>query len=112
MNRQLRILSGLHRGAEVSMGREERCVIGASAECSVVLFDAHVAQKHCVVQADAFGLSCRALDAPIRVGDREVAAGEVTRLEELELIRCGQAVLSVGSEKSDWSMAERALEHS
>jgi type III secretion system YscD/HrpQ family protein len=112
MNRQLRILSGLHRGAEVSMGRDERCVIGSGAECSIVLFDAGVARKHCVVQSDAFGLSCRALEAPVTVGDREIAPGEVTRLEELEPIRCGQAVLGVSTENADWSIAERALENS
>ena len=111
MNRQLRILSGLHRGAEVSIGREDRCVIGSGAECSVVLFDAHVAHKHCVVQSDAFGLSCRALEAPVTVGQREIAPGEVTRLEELELICCGQAVLGVGGDDADWSSAERALQH-
>lgn len=110
MNRQLRILSGLHRGAEVPIGREQRCVIGSSAECSIVLFDAQVAPKHCVVQSDAFGLSCRALDAAVTIGDREIAAGEVAKLADFTLVRCGQAAFSVGSEAGDWSIPERALQ--
>jgi hypothetical protein len=110
MNKQVRILSGLHRGAEVPMGREQRCVIGSSADCSIVLFDAQVAPSHCVVQSDAFGLSCRALDAAITIGDREIAAGEVAKLEDFALVRCGQAAFSVGPETGDWSIPERALQ--
>ncbi len=41
-----------------------------------------VARKHCVVQSDAFDLSCRAPKLQSAVGDCEIAPGEVTRLEE------------------------------
>ncbi len=108
MSKQVRILSGLHRGAEVSVA-SEHCVIGSDPECSIVLFDPQVAPRHCVLQADEFGLSCRALDAAISVDDRPVAAGEVAKLEDFSLIRCGQAALSIGPQNGDWSIAERAL---
>lgn len=109
MSRQLRILSGLHRGAEVSLDREQRCVVGSSGDCSVVLFDAQVAPRHCVIQLDDFGLSCRALDAPVMLGERELAPGEVAKLDDLAPIRCGQAVLCAGPEGAQWP-SEEALQ--
>lgn len=108
MSKQVRILSGLHRGAEVAV-TSEHCVIGSDPECSIVLFDPQVAPRHCVLQADEFGLSCRALDAAVTIDDRPVAAGEVAKLEDFSLIRCGQAALSIGPPSGDWSIAERAL---
>jgi hypothetical protein len=62
-----------------------------------------------VLQADEFGLSCRALDAAVTIDDRQIAAGEVAKLEDFSLIRCGQAALSIGPAGGDWSIAERAL---
>ena len=109
MSKQVRILSGLHRGAEVTVANDEHCVIGCDPECSIVLFDPQVAPRHCVLQADEFGLSCRALEAAVVVDDRPIAAGEVAKLEDFSLIRCGQAALSIGPPQGDWSIAERAL---
>lgn len=114
MSRQLRILGGLHRGAEVTLAREQRCVIGSSADCSIVLFDAQVAPRHCVIQSDDFGLSCRALDAAVTLvradGERELAPGEVAKLDDFTPVRCGQAALSVGPATGEWSVAEHALQ--
>lgn len=109
MSKQVRILSGLHRGAEVTVASDEHCVIGSDPECSIVLFDPQVAPRHCVLQADEFGLSCRALDASVTIDDRQIAAGEVAKLEDFSLIRCGQAALSIGPPNGDWSLAEREL---
>lgn len=109
MSKQVRILSGLHRGAEVTVASDEHCVIGSDPECSVVLFDPQVAPRHCVLQEDEFGLTCRALDAAVTIDDRQIAAGEVAKLEDFALIRCGQAALSIGPMQGDWSIAERAL---
>jgi type III secretion system YscD/HrpQ family protein len=108
--RQLRILSGLHQGAAVTLGEEARCLVGSDAQCSVVLLDKQVAPRHCLVQVDAFGSSCRALDASIAVGERQLAAGEVAKLDDFAVVRCGDAALSVGPSDGDWTLAERALQ--
>lgn len=109
MSKQVRVLSGLHRGAEVAMAEHGQCVVGADAECTIVLFDPNVAPRHCVLQEDDFGLSCRALDAAVTVDDRSLAPGEVAKLDDFSLIRCGQAAFSIGPPQGDWSVAESAL---
>ncbi len=109
MSKQVRILSGLHRGAEVAMAEHGQCIVGADADCSIVLFDPNVAPRHCVLQEDSFGLSCRALDAAVTVDDRPLAPGEVAKLDDFSLIRCGQAALSIGPAQGNWSIAESAL---
>jgi type III secretion system YscD/HrpQ family protein len=109
MSKQVRILSGLHRGAEVTLAGDDRCVVGSDAECSIVLFDPLVAPRHCVLQVDEFGVTCRALDASVSVDSEQLAPGEVTKLEDFTLIRCGQAALSVGPAQGDWKIAEQAL---
>ncbi len=110
MSRQLRILSGLHQGAAVTLEHEERCLIGSDAQCSVVLLDRQVAPRHCVVQIDDFGLTCRAIDAPVLLGERQLAASEVAKIEDFTLIRCGEAALAVGPPQGDWTIAERAVQ--
>ncbi|MET0534001.1 MAG: FHA domain-containing protein [Steroidobacter sp.] len=110
MSRQLRILSGVHRGAELALDDQERCLVGSAAQCSVVLFDSQVAPRHCLVQLDDFGLTCRALDAPVSVGERKVAVGEVAKLDDFVPVRCGEAAFAVGPENGDWTIAERALQ--
>lgn len=109
MSKILRVLSGLHRGAEVPLAAEERYVIGSDAQSAVILCDRGVAAQHCVISADAYGWTCRALDAPLSVGDRELGKGEATDVDEFELIRCGDAAFSVGPAVGDWSAAELAL---
>lgn len=109
MNKQVRILSGLHRGAEVSVASDDRCVVGSDAECSIVLFDPQVAPRHCVLQVDEFGVTCRALDASVSIDNEPLNPGEVATLEDFALIRCGQAALSVGPAQGDWKIAEHAL---
>jgi type III secretion system YscD/HrpQ family protein len=108
MSKQVRILSGLHRGAEVTLA-DQPCVVGSDAECSIVLFDPQVAPRHCVLQADQFGMTCRAIDAPVTIDDRELAPGSIAKLDHYALIRCGQAALSIGPPQGDWTLAERAL---
>lgn len=110
MSKQLRILSGVHRGAELALDDRERCVVGSAAQCSVVLLDSQVAPCHCLVQLDDFGPTCRALDAPVSVGERKIAAGEVARLEDFVPVRCGEAAFAVGPDNGDWTIAERALQ--
>ena len=110
MSKVLRVLSGLHRGAEVPLDTDERYIIGSDAESAVVLCDRGVAARHCLIAADDYGWTCRALDASVMVGNRELKKGEATSVEEFELIRCGAAAFGVGPALGDWSGAELALQ--
>lgn len=109
MSKQLRILGGLHRGAELPFAALEHYVIGSDAQCAVVLGDAGVAARHCVIAGDDYGATLRAIDAPVSVAGRDVRPGEVVSLDDFQLVRCGEAVLGVGPERGDWSAAQRAL---
>lgn len=110
MNKQLRILKGLHHGAIIEIGPHERHLIGSDAECSVVMSDPGLAPRHCVIGSDDYGMTCRALDGAVSIDGRELAPGETRSLEDFAIIQCGGATLSVGPVAGDWSPATRALQ--
>lgn len=110
MNRQLRVLKGLHHDASVALTGQERHLVGSDAQCSVVLCDPGVAPRHCVIASDDYGLTCRAIDAPLSIGGRQIKPGETASLEDFALIQCGTATLGVGPAEGDWSSAFRAMQ--
>src|SRR5690242_9273608 len=109
VNRQLRILSGLHAGAQTVCDESTRYLIGSDPACSIVLCDEGVAAKHCLIAFDEFGMSCRAVTGTVLVDGREVRAGETVSVEDLQVIQCGPVTLCVGPILGDWSRAGEAL---
>lgn len=110
MNKQLRILKGLHHGASIEIGPQERHLIGSDAQCSVVMSDPGLAPRHCVIGSDDYGMTCRALDGAVSIDGDTLAPGETRSLEDFAIIQCGGATLSVGPVAGDWSPATRALQ--
>lgn len=110
MNRQLRVLKGLHHDATVALTGQERHLVGSDPQCSVVLCDPGVAPRHCVIASDDYGLTCRAIDATLSVGGRQIKPGETTSLEDFAPIQCGTATIGVGPAEGDWSSAFRAMQ--
>jgi hypothetical protein len=108
LNRQVRILSGLHIGAQTSCDDTARYLVGSDPACSIVLCDEGVAARHCLIAIDEFGMTCRAVDAAVLVDGREVRPGQAVSIEDLQVIQCGPVTLSVGPVLSDWSQAGRA----
>lgn len=102
--RTLHFAQGLQRGVDVPLEAGSVCVVGSSPEaCTLVLFDDGVAARHCALTLDGDGrINCTAFDAPVRVGERELKAGESMTLPDLVPLRCGDAMLLVGPEGSDW----------
>jgi hypothetical protein len=110
MNKQLRILKGLHHGAIIEIGAQERHLIGSDAQCSVVMCDSGLAPKHCVIGNDDYGMTCRALEGAVSIDGTRLEPGEACSLDDFAIIRCGDAAFSVGPVAGDWSIATRAVQ--
>lgn len=109
MNRQLRILKGLHHGAAMELAVREQHLIGSDAQCAVVMCDSGIAPRHCVIGADDYGMTCRALGGPVTIDGRQIKPGETRSLEDFAILQCGAATMSVGPAEGDWSIATRAM---
>jgi hypothetical protein len=105
IRRSLHIARGAQRGADLPLEAGRTVVIGADAKrCDIVLRDAGVARCHCVLAIDARShVVCTALDAAVRIGQRELPPGASMAMPDFLPLRCGQATLLVGPEGSDWS---------
>ena len=71
----LRVVSGLHAGAERELAGGEMILIGSGDDCDMVLADAGVAARHALLSFVNGRFSLRALDAPLHVA---TAAGTPT----------------------------------
>lgn len=105
IRRSLHIARGAQRGADLPLDAGRTCVIGADANaCDIVLRDEGVAPRHCALALDARShVICTALDAAVRVGQRELPPGASMAMPDFLPLRCGRATLLVGPEGSDWS---------
>lgn len=97
---ELRVLSGLHRGASLPLGGE-RYVIGASDDADVVLLDPGVAGRHATLRHDGERWLLAALEGNIR------GAGSDEELEEHLLAsgdsaRIGAVWISVANAAAPW----------
>lgn len=107
--RQIHVLSGLHHGATAELPGEGKIVIGSDFSSGVVLCDGGVAAAHCQISSDKFGMSCRALDAPIVIDGRRIAPGEIAALVDGQIVECGKAAFSVGASSTDWQRLQQRL---
>lgn len=105
--RQIYVLSGLHHGATAELPEDGKIVIGSDFASAVVLCDGDVAAAHCQISSDKFGMSCRALDAPVAIDGKRVAPGEVAALTDGQIIECGKAAFSVGATSTDWQRLQQ-----
>jgi hypothetical protein len=103
------VLSGLHHGATAELPSEGKIVIGSDFSSGVVLCDGGVAAAHCQISSDKFGMSCRALDAPIAIDGRRIAPGEIAALSDGQIVECGKAAFSVGASSTDWQRLQQRL---
>lgn len=97
----MRVLTGIHAGAEALLSDEE-AVLGSAEDCDFVLDDAALLDRHIVLRADAGGAVLRVLDtgSPVQVDGRDVQ-GEVG-LEAYQVICIGGLSLAVGPADAVW----------
>ncbi|MEM9618001.1 MAG: type III secretion system inner membrane ring subunit SctD [Pseudomonadota bacterium] len=99
---QLRVISGLQRGAGMDL-QHGRYLVGSGENCDVVLTDDYVAEAHLVIEVTDGALKVEACDGPVAVGDKLLQPGEETLADAPLAISLGQTGLGVGDPETDWS---------
>jgi type III secretion protein D len=97
---ELRVLSGLHRGATLPLDDHPH-VIGASDDADVVLVDPGIEEKHASLSLTEFGWSLSALDGGLCTADSNQAQTSID-LEPGEFARLGGIWLTVVEQDARW----------
>lgn len=93
----LRVVSGLHTGAERGLEGGEMILIGSGDDCDMVLADAGVAPHHALLSFVGGRFSLRALDAPLHVGTALVHPGDPIELDRVQRVGLGEAAIAFGA---------------
>lgn len=93
----LRVVSGLHSGAERELAGGEMILIGSGEDCDMVLADAGVASHHALLSFLDGRFSLRALDAPLHVGTAMIHPGDPVELDRVQRVGIGEAAIAFGA---------------
>ena len=93
----LRVVSGLHSGAERELDGGEMILIGSGEDCDMVLADAGVASHHALLSFLDGRFSLRALDAPLHVGTAMIHPGDPVELDRVQRVGIGEAAIAFGA---------------
>lgn len=101
----LKILAGVHAGAEVTLSDEE-ATLGRDDVCDFVLDDAGVADRHLRLRTDPDGVRLTVLDpgSPVAVDGKPVEGG--LDLQPYQVVSCGGLALAVGPVGQAWPNIE------
>ena len=102
----LKILSGVHVGAEVVLSTTE-LVLGQNESCDLVLDDVSLSDRHISLRMDGEQALLTLLDTarPIYVGEQKMERGELTP-EPFQLISIGTLFLVVGPVDAEWPVID------
>lgn len=95
----LRIVGGLHAGANRTLAEQEMILVGSGEDCDIVLADPGVASHHALISLVNGRFTLRALDAPLKVGGSVVHPGDPVDLTGVERVGMGEAALAFGAEE-------------
>lgn len=93
----LRVVSGLHAGAERDLAGSEMILIGSGDDCDMVLADAGVAAHHALLSFVDGRFSLRALDAPLHVGTAMIHPGDPIELDRVQRVGIGESAIAFGA---------------
>lgn len=93
----VRVVSGLHSGAERELAGGEMILIGSGEDCDMVLADAGVAPRHALLSFINGRFSLRALDAPLHAGTAMVHPGDPIELDRVQRIGIGESAIAFGA---------------
>ncbi|MBO9664243.1 FHA domain-containing protein [Dokdonella sp.] len=107
----LRVLAGVHAGAERKLQESSFLMIGSSDDCDLIFSDAGVAAHHCIVTRNGEDLAVRAVDAEVRIDDRVLHPGDPQEIKPFSLLRIGGACFALGPHWSErWQTLLSQLE--
>lgn len=94
--RILRLIAGVHAGAERECRDGEVLLVGSGYDCDLVLADGEVGDHHCVLSFGRDSITVRAVAAPVRIDETTLAPGEARSVGVFVPIRLGEAALIAG----------------
>lgn len=98
---RLRVLGGMHAGAEFRMPERGILMIGRADDCDLILGDDGIAEHHCVLTVMGEQVMLRALDGDVDTDERRIAPGQSVSLEHFAMARLGDMRFAVGSHWSE-----------
>ena len=97
----LRIVSGVHAGASLTLASGDMVMIGAGEDCEVILSDPDIAKHHCLVSLTSGRVAVRPVDAAITLSDGTThQAGEVLWISPGIEVSLGGAAFEVTADSS------------
>jgi type III secretion protein D len=95
----LRILKGLHTGAELVLV-PGKYVIGKGEDCDLILEDEEVAFKHCCLQITADTITISPLEGEVFIDGKRIATTSVLNL--FQVVTLGNVCLALGPTNEKW----------
>ena len=101
----LKMLSGLHAGAEAVLSNE-KATIGSKDDCDLVLEDANLREHHIRLCVSDTGVRLEVLepDNPVCIDGRQV--GEDAELEPYQVVSIGHSSFAMGPAGEEWPHIE------
>jgi hypothetical protein len=97
----LRVLGGVHAGAERKLHGSGMLIIGSSDDCDLIFTDPGVASHHCIVNYADGKVTIRAMDADVRIDESVLHPGDPLAVAPFALIRIGGACFALGPHWSE-----------
>jgi len=97
----LRVLVGVHAGAERKLAERDMLIIGSADDCDLIFSDSGVAAHHCIVSYANGQLTVRAVDAEVRIDDDMLHPGDPVGVAPFALVRIGGARFAMGPHWSE-----------
>ena len=107
----LRILSGVHAGAEAVLADKEDATIGSHDECDLVFEDAGLGERHIRLSVADSGVRLNVLDfdQPVFVDGRKI--DDAADLEPYQVVACGLSSFALGPAGQEWPKIATRNDH-
>jgi len=97
----LRILSGVHAGAERRLDARGMLLIGSGDDCDIILGDSGIGVHHCIVTYADGAMTVRAVDADVVIDGRTQRPGDTAALPAFSTVQIGGSSFAVGPHWSE-----------
>ena len=93
---RLKLLSGLHAGAERECHEGDMLIVGTHADCDVILADADVAERHCVIGFTNGKLVVRPIATGVQSAGMPLARGQTHTVPLFQSMQLGAVEMIAG----------------
>lgn len=93
---RLKLLTGLHAGAERDCHEGDMLIVGTHADCDVILADADVAERHCVIGFNKSHLIVRPIATGVLTDNLPLARGQTHSVPLFQPVQLGSVEMIGG----------------